>query len=86
MENAGRGSIRANENKQTDNQPDYKGSITINGAKYWLSGWKKKDEETGKPWLSLSATAAEAKPAPARDYVQPKGQGASQEMDDEIPF
>jgi hypothetical protein len=51
----GSGSLRAAEPK-SERHPGYKGSVTINGAKYWLSGWKRAGDD-GKPWLSLSVEA-----------------------------
>jgi hypothetical protein len=66
----GRGSLRAVEPK-SERAPGYKGSLEIEGKKYWLSGWKKIGDD-GKAWLSLSVDAAdqqeEAKPQ--RSYAQ----------------
>ena len=39
-------------------RPGYKGSATINGAQYWLSGWKRTGES--KPWLTLASRQATA--------------------------
>jgi hypothetical protein len=73
----GQGSLRAVE-ARTEKHPGYKGSITIDGKKFWLSGWKKKGDD-GKLWLSLTverdeAAATERKPAMAageqRTYAQ----------------
>jgi hypothetical protein len=38
-DNTNRGSLRKNAAKQEDRQPDYKGSIDIEGKQFWLSGW-----------------------------------------------
>lgn len=60
------GSLFINDRKATENHPDYKGSITINGQKYWLSGWlrtnDKKDGSGKVTFISLKADQAEAKP------------------------
>jgi hypothetical protein len=48
----GTGSLRAVE-AATPKDPAYKGSVTINGAKYWLSGWKRSGDD-GSTYLSLS--------------------------------
>jgi hypothetical protein len=40
----GTGSPRAVE-PATSKHPQYKGSLTINGAKYWLSGWKRTGDD-----------------------------------------
>jgi uncharacterized protein (DUF736 family) len=47
------GVLFKNKNKESDNQPDYKGHIVVDNIKYWLSGWiklSKKDEK----YMSLS--------------------------------
>jgi hypothetical protein len=43
---------------QTAKHPSYKGSLTIDGRKYWLSGWKRHGDD-GKPWLSLMVEQAD---------------------------
>lgn len=61
------GSLFINEKKVSEKHPDYKGSITINGQKYWLSGWlrlnDKKDGSGKVQYISISAEAAEQKQA-----------------------
>ena len=50
------GILFKNDRKEEDRQPDYKGSATIQGVNYWLSGWIKEGTKGGK-FLSLSFTA-----------------------------
>jgi hypothetical protein len=52
------GSLGPNRNKQEDRHPDLKGSLTIAGQKWWLSGWIK-EGKFGK-FASISANKAEA--------------------------
>jgi hypothetical protein len=63
---AGTGSLKAVE-AATPKHPAYKGSATINGRKFWLSG-RKRTGDNGKPWLSLAVDqadeAAPSRPAP----------------------
>jgi len=61
-EQSGFGSIAKNDDKVKDGQPDYKGSCTIDGQKYWIAAWPK-ENENGK-YLSLAFTKAEGR-APA---------------------
>ena len=35
------GSLFRNERKERDNQPDYNGSVLIDGVEYWQSAWLK---------------------------------------------
>jgi len=64
------GSLFKNEEKNKEganpNWADYKGSITINGVEYWLSGWMKIGQNTGKKFMSLSVKEKERgfKPKP----------------------
>jgi hypothetical protein len=64
-----RGSLLDNDHKTKETQPDFTGSIDIEGQIYWISAWKDMTQ-TGKKKLSLSVKLqeerqAEQKPAPA---------------------
>jgi hypothetical protein len=76
------GSFSANKRKEKDTHPDIKGKATISGVDYWISGWKK--ENDNGIWYSL---AFEPKDAPAE---QPRGGGSAKPaqpyVDDDIPF
>ena len=65
----GSGSLRAVEPK-TEKHPSYKGSLVIDGKKFWLSGWKRHGDD-GRPWLSLTIEQADEAPAdlPQRTYA-----------------
>lgn len=58
MTNENRGRLSRNERKEKETHPDMKGSATINGVEYWISGWTKENDR-GK-WLSLSFEQKEA--------------------------
>lgn len=53
------GSMSRNDRKEKETHPDYKGKATINGVEYWISGWKK--ENDNGPWLSLAFEPKEKK-------------------------
>jgi len=55
------GSLSKNKNKTTPKHPDIKGSCQIDGVAYWISGWARKDEQTGDTWYSLSFSAKSPK-------------------------
>jgi uncharacterized protein (DUF736 family) len=80
-DNANRGAIFKNEDKQQDNHPDYKGSLNVNGVDLWVSGWLKTSEKTGKKFMSLSVKPKEA--APVKKSSKPSS--GFDDMDD-APF
>lgn len=59
-DNTNRGQIWGNDKKSTENHPDFKGSINVEGVEYWLSAWKRKPDANPKaPALSFSIQAKE---------------------------
>ncbi len=65
-----RGSMFENDDKQKDSQPDFKGSIDVEGVIYWINGWKD-TTMAGKHRLSLSVTHQEELDQP-REQGQPR--------------
>lgn len=54
-DNSNRGSLWKNEKKEKETQPDFTGSINVEGKEYFLNGWKRKDGANPKaPLLSFS--------------------------------
>jgi hypothetical protein len=60
FEKSNRGSLFRN-TKKTDSDPDYSGSINIDGAEYWLTGWVRLSKSKSTKFLSLSVRPKEAK-------------------------
>lgn len=60
-DNTNRGQIWPNDKRETENHPDFKGSINVEGKEYWLSAWKRKEGANPKaPSLSFSIQAKDA--------------------------
>ena len=79
-----RGFLMKNTEKEKDTQPDYKGSVMVDGVEYWLSSWIKTSKK-GDKFMSLSLQPKEqAKPArQAKQAPQP----VEEDFDDEnLPF
>jgi hypothetical protein len=92
--NENRGAIWKNDDKQTDNQPDFKGSLNVNGVEYWVSAWKRKEGANQKsPALSFTikpkeqSTGQRTAPKKPNSYAQATGASfPGDDMNDQIPF
>ena len=67
------GSISKNKKKEKDAHPDYRGSATIGGIDYWISGWVI-EGSVGK-YLGLKFQQKDGESRPAK-----------QDDDDSVPF
>jgi len=65
------GALFQNARKEHDKQPDFNGSIMVQGIDCWLAGWKRTDKN-GNEYYSLKAT--------------PKEDGFENIKDDDVPF
>jgi len=72
------GLLFPNKDKTKDVHPNLKGTVVIEGAEYWVSGWVKLDKNE-KKFLSLAFQTKEQQPS--RGSVQQKLDG-----EDDIPF
>ena len=93
-----RGAIWMNA-KTKESQPDFTGSILVDGKDYFLSGWKRKADANPKsPALSLAVTVKDNQPhtqAPQQSTQMAEAKAAMSEWDkgpsdgfgdDDIPF
>ncbi len=86
-----RGSVWPNKKKRDGKQdPDFTGSLNVDGKEYWVSAWKKKpDAKEGAPSLSFSVKPKDSKSQEeTRPAVPQEGRRASMKdaLDDDIPF
>jgi len=63
-DNTNRGSCFPNDKKTSDNHPDYRGVMDVEGKEFWLSVWVKtagpSSKNPGMQYLSMSLTEKEA--------------------------
>ena len=78
------GALFKNERKEKETQPDYTGTVKVNGTDLQIAAWLKKSK-AGKPYMSLAFSPPYKKDAVkvAGDDDVPKGKPA---LDDDIPF
>lgn len=80
------GALFPNDKGDNPKRPDLRGSIEIDGVKFWCSAWTRtadKGKHAGKKFLSLKLERAEQQPA----LVPPPSQPAPQdEGEDRLPF
>ncbi len=82
------GSLFQNTEKRSENFPDYSGSMRIDGADWWISGWKKTSRD-GKTFLSLAFKRKDGTSArpDAQEFVREAQKRFSDaSFDDEVPF
>lgn len=81
-DNTNRGVLFRNDRKETDTQPDFTGSIDVDGVDHYLSAWVKESKQ-GKKFFSLSVKAKDAVAKPA---IQKAKQVIEEDFEDDIPF
>ena len=68
MEKDNQGALFRNEEKKSENHPDYSGTVTIEGKEMWISGWIN-ESKNGTQYMKLSFRVKEAV---AKPQTQPK--------------
>lgn len=79
-DNTNRGALFKNERKEKETQPDYTGSLNVDGVEFFLDAWLK-TADSGRKFMSVSVKrkdkqASAPKPAPR----------SAPKADDDIPF
>ena len=78
FDNKNRGSLFKNDKKTTEQMPDYKGQINVNGEEFWINAWLKTSKQ-GTKFMSLSVSPKDRQSSePTRKTVA--------DMPDDIPF
>lgn len=85
----GQGSMFRNE-KQNDRQPDYKGTIMINGTVYEIAGWERTSQK-GTSYISLQAGLPRERDVqqdnpPRQQYQRPAPQYSRPPMPEPAPM
>lgn len=75
------GALFKNKERRNEKDPDYRGSIVVNGREYWVASWVNKSK-AGETYMSLKVTA---KTDAKKGYSAPMDE-PEPFHDDEIPF
>ena len=91
FDNTNRGSIWKNDKKESNNHPDFTGSLNVVGVEYWVSAWKRKPDASEKaPALSFSIklkeTNGDTDRKPSKNSSTTKHGAFDNFDDDSIPF
>ena len=79
-DNTDRGALFKNHDKESDDHPDYRGQINVDGTEYWLSAWLKESKK-GEKYMSLAVKLKEERaPQKAKPRHEPE------DDDSGIPF
>ena len=79
FDNTNRGSLFKNDKKTTEQMPDYKGQINVNGEEFWINAWLKTSKQ-GTKFMSLSVTPKD------RQVSEPTRKSIPIDDSSEIPF
>ena len=93
-DNTNRGAIWPNDRMRDGKKdPEFTGSLNVNGVEYWVSAWKRKpDAKPGAPSLSFSVRAKDERSSQPSNTGQEsraepaRGPGSDDAFDDEPPF
>ncbi|MCP4696076.1 MAG: hypothetical protein GY862_04405 [Gammaproteobacteria bacterium] len=70
-DNTNSGVLFRNDNRETENHPEFSGRINVNGVEYWLSAWVKTAAKTGRKYFSLSVSPKQKPPEEQASAEQP---------------
>ena len=83
-DNTNKGALFKNSRREKDTQPEYNGTVNVEGRDYWISAWIK-EGKSGK-FFSISVKRKDgtaSRPEPAQKQVFG---GGSPDLDDAVPF
>ncbi len=83
MERDNSGVLFKNDRKESDNHPDYRGGVTVNGVEYYLSAWIRTSKKDGGKFMSL---ALQQKSEAGNRAINQAKKVVEKEFNDDNPF
>lgn len=84
-DNNNSGSMFKNDRKETDKQPDFRGSVEVDNQEYWLSAWVREAgpqaKNPGQKFFSLAFTPKNQEATGA-----PPASTKADDFDDDVPW
>lgn len=83
MERDNSGVLFKNDRKESENHPDYRGGMTVNGVEYYLSAWIRTSKKDGGKFMSL---AVQPKADVGNRAINQAKKSVEKDFNDDIPF
>lgn len=79
-----RGALFVNDKRTTENHPNAKGTLNVEGVEYWVSAWTK-TSASGVKYQSISLTRKEQQATPQKAPAA-QAPAPAVDFDNEMPF
>ena len=83
-DNTNRGILSKNDRREKDTQPEYTGTLNVEGVDYWVNGWVKERKDGSGKFFSLSVKLKEQTKGPSKAAYSDRP--LSEALDDTVPF
>ena len=86
-DNSNRGAMWPNVDRMSERHPDFSGSLDVNGKKYWVSGWRKKEgANPAAPMITFTIKEKENAGGMTQEPVREPAPSSDHKFDDDLPF
>jgi len=86
-DNTNRGAMWPNIDRMSEKHPDFNGSLDVDGKKYWVSGWRKKEgANPAAPIITFTIKVKEDIGVAAQGPASKPSSTSDDGFDDDLPF
>lgn len=83
-DNTNRGILSKNDRREKDTQPEYTGTLNVDGIDFWVNGWVKERKDGSGKFFSLTVKRKEQTKGPSKAAYSDRP--LAETLSDEIPF